>query len=190
MLCSAHGIIIKTKMKSWKTIKSKVAYKCKYFKILEEDFMLPSGEKHKYFIVKEKDYVVVIAKKDSFLYLISLYRYTTKTRLFEFVAGAVEKNETPLIAAKKELREEAGITAKKMKKIGWYYAHRGTSSQRGYVFLAEELKFAKQELEDLEEAGGMKVVKFKISEVKEMIKTGKIKDVDTLSAFCLFMLKR
>ena len=176
-------------MESWKTIKSKIAFKCKYFKVLEEDFMLPSGKKHKYYILKRSDYVVVVIKENNFLYLVSLYRYTTKARAFEFVAGAVEKNETPLIAAKKELREEAGIIAKKMKKIGWYYAYRGSSNQKGYVFLAEELKFGKQELEDLEKAGGMKVAKFKISEVKEMIKSGKIKDVDTIAAFNMFMLK-
>ena len=176
-------------MKNWKTIKSKVAFRCKYFKVLDEDFVMPNGKKHKYYIVKRTDYVVVIAKEDNFLYLVNLYRYTTKSKVPEFVAGAVEKNETPLVAAKKELREEAGIIANKMKKIGWYYGYRGSSNQKGHVFLAEDLKFNKQELEDMEKAGGMKVIKFRILEVKEMIRSGKIKDVDTIAAFCLFMLK-
>ena len=176
-------------MKNWKTIKSKVAFKCKYFKVLDEDFMMPNKRRHRYYIIKRTDYVVVIAKEGNFLYLVSLYRYTTKSRASEFVAGAVEKNETPLIAAKKELREEAGVTANKIEKIGWYYGYRGSSDQKGHVFLAKDLKFNKQELEDLEKAGGMKVAKFKISEVKEMIRFGKIKDVDTIAAFNMFMLK-
>lgn len=176
-------------MKNWKTIKSKVVFKCKYLKILEEDFLTPDGKKHKYFILKKNDYVVVIAKDEKYFYLINFYRYTTKSRETEFVAGAVEKNETPLMATKKELKEGAGIIANKIKKIGWYYAFRGSSNQKGYVFLAEGLTFEKQKLEDLEKAGGMKVVKLKISELKKMIKLGKIKDVDTIAAFNMFMLK-
>ena len=177
-------------MKNWKTIKSKVAFKCKYLKILEEDFLTPNGKKHKYYILKRNDYVVVVVKEKNFLYLIEFYRYTTKARLFEFVAGIIENNETPLQAAKKELREEAGITAKKMKKIGWYYAYKGCSKQKAHIFLAEGLKFEKQKLEDLEKAGGMELVKFSISKIKKMIQSGEIKDSDTVAPFCLFMLKR
>ncbi len=176
-------------MKDWKTIKSKVAFKCKYLKILEEDFMTPDEKKHKYYILEKNDYVVVVAKDGIFLYVVNFYRYTTKTRSTEFVAGSVEKNETPLVAAKKELKEEAGIIADKIKKIGWYYGFRGSSDQKGHIFLAENLSLGEQKLEDLEKAGGMKVVKLKISELRKMIELGKIRDVDTIAAFNMFMLK-
>ena len=177
-------------MKNWKTIKSKVAFECKYLKILDEDFMLPNGKKHKYYILKRSDYyVVVIAKEGDYFYLIEQYRYTTKSKLLQAVAGAVEKGETLLQAAKKELKEEAGITAKKFKKLGWFYANYGLSNQKAVVFLAEDLKLGKQKPDEMEKAGGIKRKKLKISEVKKLIKSGKIKDLDTLSAFCLFMLK-
>ena len=178
-------------MKNWKTIKSEVAFECKYLKILEEDFKTPNGKKHKYYILKRSDcYVIVIAKENDYFYLIEQYRYTTKSKLLQAVAGAVEKKETLLIAAKRELREEAGITAKKFRKLGWFYANYGISSQKAYVFLAEDLKFGKQKPDEIEKAGGIKRKKLKISEVKKLIKSGKIKDQDTLSAFCLFILKK
>jgi 8-oxo-dGTP pyrophosphatase MutT (NUDIX family) len=177
-------------MKNWKTIKSKIAFKCKYLKILEEDFLTPDEEKHKYYILKRSDYyVVVVAKENDYFYLIEQYRYTTKSKLLQVVAGAVEEKETLLTAAKRELREEAGITAKKFKKLGWFYANYGISNQKAFVFLAEDLKFGKQKPDEIEKAGGIKRKKLKISEVKKLIKLGKIKDQDTLSAFCLFMLK-
>ena len=177
-------------MKNWKTIKSKVAFKCKYLKILDEDFLTPDGKKHKYYILKRSDYyVVVIAKEDDCFYLIEQYRYTIKSKLLQVVAGAVEKGETLLQAAKKELKEEAGITAKKFRKLGWFYANYGVSNQKAYVFLAEDLKLGEQKPDEIEKAGGIKRKKLKISEVKKLIKSGKIKDLDTLSAFCLFMLK-
>lgn len=177
-------------MKNWKMIKSKAAFKCPYLKILEEDFLTPSGKKHKYYILKKNDYVVVVIKEKNFLYLVDFYRYPLKSKLLEFVAGLIDGKETPLCAAKRELKEEAGITAKKIKKIGWYYAYKGCSDQKAHIFLAEDLKFGEQNLDDLEKEGKMKLKKFKISEVKEMIKSGKIKDNDTISPFNIFMLKK
>jgi len=176
-------------MKSWKTVKTKTAYECKYFNILEEDFLTPSGKIYRYHIVKRNDYVIVLAREKDYIYLIEQYRYTTKSKLLQAVAGSIEKGETQLRAAKKELKEEAGITAGKFTKLGWFYAYYGCSNQKAFVFLAEDLKFGKQEPDDLEKEAGIKVVKLKISKVKELIKSGKIKDCDTLSAFSLFMLK-
>ncbi|MCK4592005.1 NUDIX hydrolase [Candidatus Parcubacteria bacterium] len=176
-------------MKKWKTIKSKLAYNCKYLKIIEEDFLVQSGKTHKYYILKRNDYIIVLAKEKNYLYLIKQYRYTTKSKLLQVVAGAIEKGETPLQAAKKELKEEAGIKAKKIKKLGWFYAYYGCSNQKAYVFLAEDIELGKQKPDELEKEGGIKVVKLKISEVREMIRSGKINDVDTISAFGLFMLK-
>lgn len=176
-------------MKDWKTIKSKVVYNCKYFKVLEEDFILPSKKSHRYHILNVKDYVIVIVREKDSLYLIEQYRYTTKSKLLQVVAGAIEKGDTPLITAKRELKEEAGIVAKKFKKLGWFYSFYGSSNQRAHVFLAENLEIGEQEPDDFEKECGIKRRKLKISEIKKLIKSGKIKDHDTLSAFCLFMLK-
>jgi len=170
-------------------VKSKTAYECKYFKVLEEDFLTPNGKAHKYYILKRSDYVIVLAKKRDYIYLVEQYRYTTKSKLLEAVAGVIEKKEAPLKASKRELKEETGITAGKLKKLGWFYAYKGVSNQKAFVFLAEDLKFGKQTPDKLEREAGIKVVKLKISEVKNLIKSGKIKDCDTLSAFSLFMLK-
>ena len=176
-------------MKNWKTIKSKIVLERKYLKILDEDFLLPSGKKHRWYILDVDDYVIVIAKENNNFYLIEQYRYTTKSKLLQVVAGSIEKGDTPLITAKKELKEEAGITAKKFKKLGWFYSFYGSSNQKAYVFLAEDLKIGEQKPDYFEKECGIKRKKLKISEVKKLIRSGKIKDHDTLSAFCLFMLK-
>lgn len=175
--------------KKWKTLRSRLAYECKYLSIREEDFTGSSGKVYKYYILDRKDYVIVIAKDKRHFYLIEQGRYTVKGKLLQVVAGAIEEGETPLSAAKKELKEEAGIVAGKIKKLGWFYAYYGCSDQKAFVFLAEDLKFGKQELEGLEEESGVELKKMTISEIKKCIRSGKIKDADTLSAFNLFMLK-
>ena len=176
-------------MKIWKTIKSKIVFECEYMKIIEEDFIMPSGNSDKYYMLQRLDFVVVIAKDRDNFYLVKQSRYTTKTRLTEFVAGAIEVGETSLKSAKRELEEEAGIKAKEFKNLGWYWANRGCSKQKGYVFLAEDLSFVNYKPDKMESAGKIETVKYKITEIKEMIKDGKINDNDSLAAFNLFMLK-
>lgn len=175
--------------KKVRTLSSKVAYRCKYMRIIEEDFTFDGKIVHKYYLMDRSNYVIVIAKDEKYFYLIEQYRYTTKSRLLQVVAGAIEKGETPVRAARKELREEAGITAKEMKKIGWFYSYYGASDQKAHVFLAQGLKFGKQDLQGLEKESDVRLRKYSFLEIKKMIKNNKIKDKDTLSAFCIYMLK-
>ncbi len=176
-------------MKKWKTIKSKTVFKCPYMKIDEDDFEMPSGKRGKYYIWQRPDFVVVIAKNGNDFYIMRQYRYPIKVKAYEFVAGAIDEKETSLQAAKRELEEEAGIKAKKFQNLGWYWASKGCSRQKGNVFLAEGLSFGERKPDEIESEGEIEIIKCKISEVKELIKNGKMNDNDSLAAFSLFMLK-
>lgn len=175
--------------KKVKILRSRVAYSCKYLRIIEEDFTFTGKNSHRYYLLDRSDYVIVIAKQGKYFYLVRQYRYPLKSELIQVVAGGIEKGETPIKAARKELREEAGITARKMEKIGWFYAYYGPSKQKAYVFFAQDLKFGKQDLKGLEKESDLIVKKYTLSEIKKMIKSNEIRDEDTLSAFCIYMLK-
>ena len=53
--------------------------------------------------------VVVPVSKDGKIFLISQYRYPMNETTIELPAGKLEKNEDPLIAAQRELKEETGL---------------------------------------------------------------------------------
>lgn len=177
------------KKKEVKTLRSKIAYKCRYLRVIEEDFAFDGKRIHKYYLIDRSDYVIVLAKEGEWFYLIEQYRYTTKSHLIQVVAGAIENGETPVEAARKELKEEAGITAKKMKKIGWFYAYYGASGQKAHVYLAEGLKLGKQDLKGLEKECDVRVRKYTYAMIREMIRKNQIMDQDTLSAFAMYMIK-
>lgn len=164
-------------------------FKSKYLGVTKEDFTFDGKKIHSYYLINRKHYVIVLAKEGKYFYLVEQYRYPMNTRLTQVVAGSIEKRETALRAAKKELKEEAGITAKKMKEIGWFYAYYGASKQIAHVFFAQGLKFGKQDLKGLEKESDMIVKRYTLREIKDMIKSNKIKDEDTLSSFCMYMLK-
>lgn len=165
-----------------------VDYQCPYFKIVKEDFISANGKMISWYLLKRNDYVTVIAKDRNYVYMVELYRFSVKNKSLEFPAGIIESNEKPLQAAKRELREEAGIIAQKFTYMGWHYAYIGMSDEKAHVFLAEGIIFGKQKLDESEL--GMKVKKIKISEIGNLIKKGKIRGEHTINAHCLYLLKQ
>lgn len=175
-------------MKKWEIIKSKVVHKNKYFSVVAEDFRLSDGGIGEYYIVRSGDFVVIIAAEDDYIYLEKMDRYTLRKKSIEIPMGGIEGGESPLQAAKRELKEETGITAKKYSKLGYIDGSKGRSDQKGIIFVAEGLNFGEQKRDIMETEGNLQVFKIKISEVQELIRTGKITDSHTIASFTLFML--
>ncbi len=119
--------------------------------------------------------------------MIELYRFAIEKKMLEFPAGIINKNETPAQAAKRELKEETGVVAKKLTFLGWYYANSGMSDFKSYVFLAENISFTKQKLDKSE--FGIKIRKIKISEVENLIRKGKIRSEHSINSFYIYKLK-
>lgn len=170
-----------------KKISSKVDYKCPYFEIVKEKLTLANGKNSDWYFLKRKDFVIIIAKDGNYTYMVELYRFSIKKKSLEFPAGYIEKGENPLSVAKRELKEETGITANKFTYLGWYYSYVGMSDQKAYVFLAEDIAFTKQKLEEAEL--GMKVKKIKISKVGNSIRKGKIRSAHSINSFYIYKLK-
>ncbi len=171
-----------------KKISEEIDYECPYFKITKSGFVIP-GEKDTVFwyLLNRGNYVAVLAREGKYLYMVELYRFAVEKKMLEFPAGIIEKSETPRAAAKRELAEEAGILAKKFTFLGWYYAYIGMSDAKSYVFLAEDLSFIRQKLDESEY--GMKVKKIKISEIDNLIRNGKIRGEHNINSFYIYKLK-
>lgn len=176
------------KRKRWETLTSDVVYENEYFRVVEESFALSDGSAGKYYLLKQPDFVAAIPVEGDTLYLIEMERYVLRKKMLEIPMGGIEPGETPLFAAKRELKEEAGIIAKKFTKIGRSESFKGRTDQCFTIFVAEGLTFGQQELDPVERDAGARVVKKTIKEVEELIRRGKITDAHTLAAFQLFVL--
>jgi len=157
-----------------KKISEKVDYKCPYFEIVKKEFMLANKKRTSYYLLKRNSFVTVFVEDKGYTYLVEFFRFAINDQTLEFPAGMIEQDEKPLEAAKRELEEEAGIIAKKFIFLGWSYGLIGMSDLKNYVFLAKDLKFVRQKLDEAED--GMKVRKIKISAIGNLIKKGKIRE--------------
>lgn len=131
-------------MSNWKTLKKRQAYKCPYFKVYEEDFLYPDAKAGTYYVLEMNDTVISIPFDKERVWLVKQYRYLLGRYLYEFPAGLINKGETPLEAAKRELKEEIGATAKIWKKLAIVSLGHGFSRQKAHIYLAQNVNFLKK----------------------------------------------
>lgn len=172
--------MVKKNKKSWKTLSSKTAFKNKWVEISEHKVIRPDGKKGEYFVLRKKPAVFMVAvttKLETFL--VGLWRFPTNLYSLEIPGGGTD-GQKPLLAAKRELQEEAGIIAKKWKLVGKYQSFNGMSDELSYTYIATDLSFTKET--EQKEEGIAEVIKVPIKKVLRMIKDGKITDGQTIAS--------
>ena len=108
------------------------------------------------------------------------YRYAVGRTVLEMPAGKLDsKDEIPLEAAIRELREETGAVAKKITYMGEYFSSPAILDERIYMYLAEGLEFGDT---DPDEDEFIETVKIPVDELVGMIMRGEIIDGKTQAA--------
>jgi ADP-ribose pyrophosphatase len=115
--------------------------------------------------------------------LIRNKRYAISQILVELPAGTLEKGEAPMNCAGRELLEETGYLAARMKTIGNFYTSPGVMSEKMYAFAAYDLEKASSTLEEGEE---IEVVPTAFAEAIDMIRTGQIQDGKTIATLLMY----
>ena len=80
--------------------------------------------------------------------LIHEFRMELGQRIYGLPGGLIEPGETPEQAARRELREETGITARELIPLGPFYPAAAYSDEVIWMYLARGLTFGEQQLDD------------------------------------------
>ncbi len=135
---------------SWKTLRSQKKVDFPLFKVFEDKVELPNGLHLDYYLVKKTPAVVVLPIFLDKIVMVKQYRYPVKSESLELPAGHMWPNETPEECAIRELREETGFKADKIKKLLDYHPSTEYSNQVYHIFVAEDLKEEKNDREKYE----------------------------------------
>jgi ADP-ribose diphosphatase len=97
--------------------------------------------------------------------------------MWELPAGRIDEGERPLAAARRELLEETGYTARKWKRILHFYVSPGFLDETMTIYLARGLKAGEAQPEADEK---ITTRFFSLSEARKMALNGRIRDAKTI----------
>lgn len=159
----------------WKRTASRDVYNNPWIKVREDNVINPSGGEGIYGVVHFKNLAIGIIPIDPELntWLVGQYRYTLDEYSWEIPMGGGDPAIAPVDSAKRELKEETGLTAKKWEKLLKIHTSNSVTDEVGFVFIAEELTIGKPEFEETEK---ITIRKLPLSDALKMIEEGKITD--------------
>lgn len=173
--------------KKWELISSVLVFTSKWIAIQKRSYRLPSGEiRENYYHLNRPDYVLVFAEDDKGRILLERqYRRGINDFVYELPAGWINENEKPIDAAKRELQEETGSLGDGDTSFE-IYPQPGFSSMKAHVVVLK-VHFQGGHSQVADEHIIYEWVEK--SRLREMIKSGKIKDMGLLSALSVYQIK-
>ncbi len=164
----------------WKTNSKKQIYDNPWINVTEHDVTNPSGNPGIYGVVSFKNKAIGIIPIDKNLntWLVGQYRYTLEEYSWEIPMGGGPLNEDYLESAKRELREETGITAKNWTNIARIHTSNSVTDEEGFIYLAEDLEFGEPQFEDTED---IQIKKIPFDQAIEMIMQNEITDAISIA---------
>lgn len=137
------------------------------------------GEGTREYIRHQGAVVVVPVQDDGKLVLERQFRYPLGRVLIEFPAGKIDPGEDIDTTARRELREETGLTATEWRHLGVMHPCVGYSDERIEIFLAQGLKQGGQ---DLDHGEFIDVLTMSLDEAFSAVRRGEITDAKSVTA--------
>lgn len=161
-----------------KQISRKEIYKGHIIDVVCDTVRLPNGMEAPREVCLHVGAVCVIPLlSDGTVIMERQYRYPHGRVFLEIPAGKLNSSdEDPLLAAKRELREETGAVAEKYTDLGELIPSPAVLNEKIRMYLAEEISFTERELDEDE---FLDVVKIPLDELYEMVMRGEVADAKT-----------
>jgi ADP-ribose pyrophosphatase len=164
-------------------IQTNVVFKGRVFDVRQDEVLLPNGRQTRVDLVDHAEAVTILPlDQDGSIWFIRQYRHPAGRHLLELPAGVLEQGELPEIGAARELREETGMAAGHLKKLGAFYLAPGYSNEYLHAFLATDLRVDPLQADEDE---FIECVKVQAAESVMMAERGLIEDAKSLAALLL-----
>ncbi len=164
----------------WKRRSGHRIYDNPWLALHEDEVINPGGGLSHYGKVHFKNLAIGIIPLDeeNNTWLIGQYRYVPDCYSWEIPMGGGPLNIEPLQSAKRELKEETGLTANKWDKLMELHPSNSVTDERGLVYVARELTEGETEFEETE---ALLIQKLPLDEAIERVFSGEITDAISIA---------
>lgn len=167
----------------FETVKSETVYQGRVFDVRREQLRLPDGRMAQIDVVAHHGAVTLLPiDEEGQIWFVSQYRHPAGRILLELPAGVMEAGEDPVVTARREIREEIGMAAGKLQKLGSFFLAPGYSTEYMHVFLATGLQPDPLQADDDEL---LNIEKMPVELALRQAETSQIQDAKTLAALLL-----
>lgn len=146
--------------------------------VRKDEVLLDDGRKVMREVIEHPGSAAIIPfVSEDEIFLIKQYRHAVKETLYEIPAGTLDKGETFITCAGRELEEETGYKAGKLEPLIILYPSPGILSETMHLFKATNLIKTQTNYQADESIKG--IIQVKLSKALEMVKKGEIRDAKT-----------
>ncbi len=170
---------------SWKKLSSRTVFENDWMQVLEDHVINPGGGENRYGHVhfKNRAVAIIALDDDDNTWLVGQQRYTLGEYSWELPMGGAPLDEEPLAAAKRELKEETGMTANHWEEVMRLHTSNSITDEVGLVYVATGLTQGDPQTEEMEE---LAVRSLPLDAAVHMVLKGEI--TDAISAAALLRL--
>lgn len=169
-------------MSSVKVLSKKPVFQAELFTVREIEIEVKNKKLIQHEVLRNPVVTVFALTENNEIYLISQYRRLLERTTLEAVAGFIDEGETPLEAAKRELKEEIGVTASDWKDLRVLNTAASVTKGEAHLFLARGLEIGTPEPEDDEDITPVLVP---FEKAVEKVLTGEIDIATTVAGILL-----
>ena len=170
-------------VKKWDLLKSTELQSNRVFSVRQDTAVSPeTGKAHEFYVIEAPDWINVVAlTPEDEIVLIEQYRHGIRSETLEIPGGMIDKGETPLQAARRELLEETGYESPDWVCIGEVVPNPAIQDNRCYTFLARSARKVKEPQFDNTE--DIETLTVPASEIHKIVLDGKITHSLVIAAF-------
>ncbi|MBO1679083.1 NUDIX domain-containing protein [Bittarella massiliensis (ex Durand et al. 2017)] len=161
------------------TVTQNTVFSGRIITVCDDEVELENGKRTRREVVYHHGGVCVVPFDGENTYLVRQFRYPYKEVVRESPAGKLEPGEDPLACGKRELEEELGAVAGRYTDLGCFYPSPGYTSEVIHLYLAEELSFTRQNLDEDE---FLEIEKLPLRRAVQQVLTGELVDGKTQAA--------
>jgi ADP-ribose diphosphatase len=166
---------------------SRTIFEGSVLKLRVDDVEAADGHRSTREVIEHGGAVGIVCVHAEQIVLVRQYRHATGEVLLEIPAGKLDPDEDPAACAARELVEEVGLRPGHLEHLATYYTTPGFTNERFHLYLTQDVEEARAGTD----AGEViEVERYPVTDVRQLLTSGEIRDAKSLLGLALLALRR